>query len=76
MPTRPTPRTLVVATGQTALDAPSSTQLFRFDDPAITPSRGDGTIQALDSARRPRRNVAAGKTITTTSTTTDLDGSR
>ncbi|WP_331484492.1 WD40 repeat domain-containing protein [Sphingomonas sp. 3F27E9-B] len=65
---------LVVATGQTALDAPSSTQLFRFDDPAGDNTRvAMGTIQALDR-QATAQNVAAGKTITTTSTTTDLDG--
>lgn len=65
---------LVVATGQTALDAPSSTQLFRFDDPAGDNTRtAMGTIQALDR-QATAQNVAAGKTTTTTSTTTDLDG--
>lgn len=65
---------LVVATGQTALDAPSSTQLFRLDDPTGTNTRvAMGTIQALDR-QATAQNVAAGKTITTTSTTTDLDG--
>ncbi|WP_163540507.1 hypothetical protein, partial [Klebsiella pneumoniae] len=59
---------------QTALDAPSSTQLFRFDDPAGDNTRvAMGTIQALDR-QATAQNVAAGKTITTTSTTTDLDG--
>ncbi|MDH4743514.1 hypothetical protein OMP43_05740 [Sphingomonas sp. CBMAI 2297] len=65
---------LVVATGQTALDAPSSTQLFRFDDPAGDNTRvAMGTIQALDR-QATAQNVAAGKTTTITTTTTDLDG--
>lgn len=65
---------LVVATGQTALDAPSSTQLFRLDDPTGANTRvAMGTIQALDR-QATAQNVAAGKSVTTTSTTTDLDG--
>lgn len=65
---------LVVATGQTALDAPSSTQLFRFDDPAGDNTRvAMGTIQALDR-QATAQNVAAGKTTTITTTSTDLDG--
>jgi trimeric autotransporter adhesin len=65
---------LVVATGQTALDSPSSTQLFRLDDPSGANTQVSmGTIQALDRIAT-AQNVVAGKTITTTSTTTDLDG--
>lgn len=65
---------IVVATGQTALDAPSSTQLFRFDDPTGANTRtAMGTIQALDR-QATAQNVAAKKTTTITTTTTDLDG--
>lgn len=65
---------IVVATGQTALDAPSSTQLFRLDDPTGANTRtAMGTIQALDR-QATAQNVAAKKTTTTTTTTTDLDG--
>ena len=65
---------LVVATGQTALDAPSATQIFRLDDPAGANGRvAMGTIQALDR-QATAQNVLAGKKTTITSTTTDLDG--
>lgn len=65
---------LVVATGQTALDSPSSTQLFRLDDPSGANTRVSmGTIQALDRIAT-AQNVLAGKTTTVTTTTTDLDG--
>lgn len=65
---------LVVATGQTALDSPSSTQLFRLDDPTGANSRVSmGTIQALDRVAT-AQNVLADKTTTVTTTTTDLDG--
>ncbi len=65
---------IVVATGQTALDAPSSTQLFRFDDPTGGNTRTSmGTIQALDR-QATAQNVAAKKTTTVTTTTTDIDG--
>ncbi|MEP9359788.1 hypothetical protein [Sphingomonas sp. KR3-1] len=65
---------LVVATGQTALDAPSSTQIFRLDDPAGDNSRvAMGTIQALDR-QATAQNVLAGKTTTVTTTSTNLDG--
>jgi len=65
---------IVVATGQTALDAPSSTQLFRLDDPTGANTRtAMGTIQALDR-QATAQNVAAKKTTTVTTTTTDLDG--
>jgi hypothetical protein len=65
---------LVVATGQTALDAPSSTQIFRLDDPAGDNSRVTmGTIQALDR-QATAQNVLAGKTTTVTTTSLDLDG--
>ncbi|WP_257215094.1 hypothetical protein [Sphingomonas sp. R-74633] len=65
---------LVVATGQTALDSPSSTQLFRLDDPTGANNRVSmGTIQALDRIAT-AQNVLAGKTTTVTTTSTDLDG--
>jgi hypothetical protein len=65
---------LVVATGQTALDSPSSTQLFRLDDPTGTNTRVSmGTIQALDRIAT-AQNVLAGKTTAVTTTSTDLDG--
>ncbi|WP_010545176.1 hypothetical protein [Sphingomonas elodea] len=65
---------LVVATGQTALDAPTATQVFRLNDPAGTGSRTAlGTIQALDRFAT-AQNVAANKTTTVTTTTVDIDG--
>lgn len=65
---------LVVASGQTALDSPSSTSLFRLDDPSGANTRVTmGTIQALDRIAT-AQNVLAGKTTTVTTTSTDLDG--
>jgi WD40 repeat protein len=65
---------LIVATGQTALDAPSATQIFRLDDPAGANGRVSmGTIQALDR-QATAQNVLAGKKTTITTATTDLDG--
>lgn len=65
---------LVVATGQTALDAPTATQVFRFNDPAGTNTRVKmGTIQALD-AEKTAQNTLAGKTTTITTASTDADG--
>lgn len=65
---------LVVATGRTALDAPTATQVFRLNDPAATNTRvAMGTIQALD-AEKTAQNTLAGKTTTITTTSTDVDG--
>ena len=65
---------LVVTTGQTALDAPTATQVFRLNDPAGTSSTVSmGTIQALDR-QATAQNVAAKKTTTVTTTTVDMDG--
>jgi len=44
------PSSLMVATGQTALDAPTATSIFRFDDPTGTMQQVNGaTIAAFDS---------------------------
>lgn len=65
---------LVVATGQTALDAPTATQVFRFNDPAGTNTRvAMGTIKALD-AEKTAQDTLAGKTTTVTTASTDADG--
>lgn len=65
---------LVVTTGQTALDAPTATQVFRLNDPDGTSSSVSmGTIQALDR-QATAQNVAANKTTTVTTTTVDMDG--
>lgn len=65
---------LVVATGQTALDAPTATKVFRLNDPTGTNTQVTiGTIQALD-AEKTAQNVLAGKTTTVTTATTDADG--
>lgn len=65
---------LVVATGRTALDAPTATQVFRLNDPAGANTRvAMGTIQALD-AEKTAQNTLAGKTTTITTTSTDADG--
>lgn len=65
---------LVVATGQTALDAPTATQVFRLNDPDGANTRVTmGTIAALDREAT-TQNTLAGKTTTVTSTTVDMDG--
>ncbi|WP_213981682.1 hypothetical protein [Sphingomonas sp. dw_22] len=67
---------LVVATGQTPLDAPTSTQVFRFDDPAGDNTRtAMGTIAALDRQATDQA-VMAGRTTTTTSVKTNFDGTK
>lgn len=65
---------LVVATGQTALDAPTATQVFRLNDPAgAQTSVSMGTIQALDR-NATKQNELAGKTTNVTTSSVDLDG--
>ncbi len=66
---------LVVATGQTALDAPTATKVFRLDDPAAAMDKTEtmGTIQALDRYAT-RQNELARRTTNVTTTTTDYDG--
>ncbi|WP_366926578.1 hypothetical protein [Sphingomonas sp. LM7] len=65
---------LVVASGQTALDAPTATQVFRFNDPEGSNTRVSmGTIAALDRDGT-AQNTLAGKTTTVTTTSTDMDG--
>jgi trimeric autotransporter adhesin len=65
---------LVVATGQTALDAPTATQVFRLNEPTGANTRVSmGTIAALDRDAT-AQNTLAGKTTTVTSTTVDMDG--
>lgn len=65
---------IVVATGYTPLDAPTSTSVFRLNDPA-----GGGTtktltkISALDSLETERAKLS-GKTTTTTTVTDGPDG--
>ena len=67
---------IVVATGQTALDAPTATQVFRFDDPAGGNTRtAMGTISALDRQATDKA-VLAGRTTTTTSVKTEFDGTK
>jgi len=51
---------LVVATGQTMLDAPTQTQILRFDDVTGTMTRTvEGTIAAVDSAATARAKLTA-----------------
>lgn len=65
---------LVVATGQTALDAPTATSVFRIDDPAGAATRNSmATISALDREASARAALL-GKTTTNTTTKTDMDG--
>lgn len=65
---------LVVATGQTALDAPTATQVFRFNEPDGANTRVTmGTIAALDREATEQKTLA-GKTTTVTTTSTDMDG--
>ncbi|WP_232318676.1 hypothetical protein [Sphingomonas sp. TDK1] len=61
---------LVVASGQTSLDAPTATQVFRLNDPGGAGSKVTlASIQALDRAAT-AQNVAAGRTIATGVTVT------
>jgi hypothetical protein len=54
------PDALVVATGQTALDSPTVTQIMRFDDVAGAMARKpEATIAALDSAATARAKLTA-----------------
>ncbi|MBO9713492.1 hypothetical protein [Sphingomonas sp.] len=65
---------LVVATGATALDAPTATTVFRIDDPSGDATRkAMTTISALDGDAT-ELNVMQGKTTKTTTTTVDMDG--
>lgn len=65
---------LVVATGQTALDAPTATTVFRLDDPAGAATRKTmATISALDRAAT-EQAALLGKVTTTTTVKTDFDG--
>jgi hypothetical protein len=65
---------LVVATGQTALDAPTATNVFRLDDPSGAATRkAMATISALDRGESAQRAML-GKTTTVTTTKTDMDG--
>ncbi|TGX54408.1 hypothetical protein E5A73_08805 [Sphingomonas gei] len=65
---------LVVATGQTALDAPTATQVFRLNEPDGAATRVTmGTIAALDREAT-AQNTMAGKTTNVTTTTVDMDG--
>ncbi|WP_332802916.1 hypothetical protein [Sphingomonas sp. RT2P30] len=54
------PDAIVVASGQTALDAPTVTQIMRFDDVAGTMTRKpEATLAALDSAATARAKLTA-----------------
>ncbi|QIG79692.1 NHL repeat-containing protein [Stakelama tenebrarum] len=65
---------LIVATGQTPLDAPSATQVFRLDDPAGGNSRVTlATVSALDR-QETERNKLLGKTTTETNIVYDQFG--
>lgn len=66
---------IVVATGQTALDSPTATQLFRLDDPAGAATRKVlTTISALDRIASAQALLAGKTTSTTTSFKTDAFG--
>jgi hypothetical protein len=65
---------LVVATGQTALDAPTATKVFRVNELDSANTRVNmGTIAALDRDAT-AQNTLAGKTTTITTAATDADG--
>ncbi|MGN7999382.1 hypothetical protein [Sphingomonas sp. 22176] len=65
---------LVVTTGQTPLDSPTSTQVFRLNDPAGDNTKVNmGSIQALDR-QGTAQNVAAKKTTNVTTTVDGPDG--
>lgn len=62
---------IVVATGQTPLDAPTSTRVFRLNDPAGGASQvAMGNVAALDR-QATAQNELAGKTTSTTTATKD-----
>lgn len=65
---------LVVSTGQTPLDSPTATQVFRLNDPSGDNTKTTmGTIQALDRAAT-EQNTVAGKTTNVTTATEGPDG--
>lgn len=65
---------IVVATGQTALDAPTATSVFRLNDPTGDSTRVSmGSISALDRYKT-AQNEMAKKTTSVTTTTVDMDG--
>jgi trimeric autotransporter adhesin len=65
---------LVVTTGETPLDSPTSTQVFRLNDPTGENSKVNmGTIEALDR-QGTAQNVVAGKTTSVTTAVEDADG--
>lgn len=65
---------LVVSAGQTPLDSPTATQVFRLNDPSGDNTKASmGTIQALDRAAT-EQNTAAGKTTNITTATEGPDG--
>ncbi|SFK18355.1 hypothetical protein SAMN03159338_3533 [Sphingomonas sp. NFR04] len=65
---------LVVTTGQTPLDSPTSTEIFRLNDPTGDNAKVNmGTIEALDR-QGTAQNVAAGKTTNVTTAVEDADG--
>ena len=66
--------TTATTIGQTTVEAPTATQVFRFNDPTGTNTRVTmGTIAALDRDAT-TQNTLAGKTTTVTTTSTDMDG--
>lgn len=65
---------LVVTTGQTPLDSPTATQVFRLNDPTGENNKVTmGTIQALDR-QATEQNVAAGKTTNVSTAVEGPDG--
>ncbi|UYY59683.1 SBBP repeat-containing protein [Sphingomonas sp. S2-65] len=65
---------LVIATGQTPLDAPTAARVFRLNDPAGDSTQvAMSTISALDR-QKTQQNVLAGKTTTITTATKDSNG--
>ncbi|WP_448665120.1 hypothetical protein ACG3SL_12030 [Sphingomonas sp. CJ20] len=65
---------LVVASGQTALDAPTATSVFRIDDPAGDQTRKTmANLSALDRQATEQATLL-GKTTTLTTAKTDADG--
>lgn len=65
------PDTLMVATGTTGLDAPTTTRIMRLDDPAGAMTRQTlGAIAAVDRAATERAALAAAAKASTTAKTT------
>lgn len=66
---------LIVATGQTALDSPTATQVFRYDDPSGgMQKQAMATLSALDRLKTEQASLIGKTTAATTTFKTDAFG--